>query len=187
MKGWGWFAAYWLIFCGLLIAGSVLLWQRGRESGWRQRMFNARLRWSGIAPVALLFLIAFAASGSWIYYNTETVNKVIPEHSRNQAQADYEKTYKQYENLPHPRVTDVKYAIDIYPETRNIVMRGDEAIKNETSQPIEEIHFTLDSNYDTDIDLGAATLVKDDKRLYYRIYKLAVPLQPARSGASTSR
>src|SRR5579872_6131546 len=178
LKGWSWFAVYWLLFCGLLIAGSVVLWQRGRESGWRQRMFNARLRWSGIAPVALLFLVAFAASGSWIYYNTEALNKVTPEHSRNQSQADYEKTYKSYENLPQPRVTDVKYAIDIYPDTRNITMHGDEAIRNETSQPIQDIHFTLDNNYDTDIDLGSATLVKDDRRLYYRIYKLAIPLQP---------
>ena len=39
-------------------------------------------------------------------------------------QADYEKTYKQYEKQQQPRVRSVKYAIDVYPESRNITMRA---------------------------------------------------------------
>ena len=37
-KSWLWFTAYWLAFCGLLAVASVLLWQRGRELGWKPRL-----------------------------------------------------------------------------------------------------------------------------------------------------
>jgi ABC-2 type transport system permease protein len=40
-------------------------------------------------------------------------------------QADYEKAYKPLDKLPQPRGRSVMYAIDIYPESRNMVMRGE--------------------------------------------------------------
>jgi hypothetical protein len=75
----------------------------------------------------------------------------------------------------------VKYGIDVYPEARNIVMRGEQVIQNPFAQPIQEIHFTVDPNYTTDIDIPGASLSKDDQKLYYRIYKFDSPLQPNES------
>jgi hypothetical protein len=95
--------------------------------------------------------------------------------------ADYEKTYKQYEKLPQPRVRSVKYAIDVYPGSRNIVMRGEQVIQNPTQQALNEVHFTVDPNYDVAIDIPGASLNKDDKKLYYRIYRFDPPLQPDES------
>ena len=43
-------------------------------------------------------------------------------------QADYEKIYKPFDNQPMPRVRSIKYAIDVFPETRNIIMRGEAVI-----------------------------------------------------------
>src|SRR5271165_198673 len=178
MPGWSWFTLYWGVFCLLLAVASIVLWQRGRETGWRQRFFNARLRTGAVAPLALLLTALFAGTGGWIYYNTKIVNKLVPDVDRDKLQADYETTYKKYTDMPQPRVVNVTYGIDIYPQTRNIEMRGDEEIVNETSGPISQIHLSLPNLYDTGIELDGATIVSDDTRLYYRIYKLAKPIEP---------
>jgi ABC-2 type transport system permease protein len=75
----------------------------------------------------------------------------------------------------------VDYAIEIYLETRNMSMRGEQAIYNPYSKPLEEVHFTLNRDYSTAIETPGAVLAKDDKRLDYRIYRFTSPLQPGES------
>ena len=182
IAGFLWFTLYWSLFCVLLGVASIVLWRRGRDTGWRQRWHDAGLRFHGsLRLIAAFGLLSFVVVGAWVYYNTKVLNKLVPAVDRDRLTADYEKTYKKYENLPHPRITDVKYAIDLYPETRSMVMHGEQTIKNETNGPITNIHFVVDDNYDTQIDLGAAKLTTDDKRLDYQIYELAMPMQPGES------
>ena len=57
----------------------------------------------------------------------------------------------------------VKYAIDVYPESRNMTMRAEQVIQNPFAQPLTEIHFTVNQNYVTDIDIPGASLSKDDR------------------------
>ena len=101
-------------------------------------------------------------------------------------QADYEKVYKPLDKLPQPRVRSVKYAIDIFPSTRNATMRGDEVIYNPYSHPLDEIHFSLEPLYDTSIEIPGAVLTKDDTRLSYRIYRFTHPCSPAKSAPCAS-
>src|SRR5262249_32137345 len=42
--------------------------------------------------------------------------------------------------------------------------------------PIKKILFTQNRQYETSIDIPGATLAKDDKRLYYQIYRFSPPL-----------
>ncbi len=119
--------------------------------------------------------------GGWIFYNTKVLNTVRSENDDDRLQADYEKTYKKFEKQPEPRVTDVKYAIDLYPESRNMTMRGQQTIVNQTSKPLTEIHFTLDKDYETTIEIPGAKLSQDDQRLHYQIYALTTPMQPGES------
>jgi ABC-2 type transport system permease protein len=176
---WNWYTLYWLLFCGLLAVLTVMFWPRGKQDRWMGRRRNAAQRFhGGWISVTLLCLLAFASTGGWIWYNTEVLNRVVGPKTRQRLQAEYEKTYKQYEKIPLPRVRSVKYGIDVYPEARNIVMRGEQVIQNPFAQPIHEIHFTVDPNYTTEIDIPGASLSKDDEKLYYRIYKFDSPLQP---------
>ena len=179
MKSWSWFAAYWTL-CSILIALlSILLWQRGKDTGLRARITDARLRFSGAIRVWTVAAAAgFVLVGGWVYYNTEVLNRTESQYDQQKRQADYEKTYKRYQKLPQPRVTDVHYNIVIYPATRELVMRGQEQIKNETPNPIDTLHLTLDHNFTSSIELAGARLVTDDKRLDYQIYKLTTPLAP---------
>jgi ABC-2 type transport system permease protein len=179
MESWSWFAAYWTL-CSILIAMlSILLWQRGKDTSFRARITNARLRFSGAIRVWTLAAAAgFVLVGAWVYYNTEVLNTTESQYDTQKRNADYEKAYKRYQKLPQPRVTDVHYNISIYPATRELVMRGQEQIKNETPNPIDTLYLTLDHNFTSSIELAGAQLNNDDKRLNFQIYKLTTPLAP---------
>jgi ABC-2 type transport system permease protein len=179
---WDWYTLYWLFFCGVLAILTVMFWPRGKQDRWIGRRRNAAQRFhGGWISAGLLCLLAFASTGSWIWYNTEVLNRVVGPKTQQRLQAEYEKTYKQFEKTPQPRVRSIKYAVDIYPESRNMVMRAEQVIQNPLAQPIDEIQFTVDPNYITEIEIPGASLSKDDTRLYYRIYKFDSPLQPNES------
>ena len=164
---WSWFTLYWLFFCGLLAILTVMFWPRGKQDRWGGRFRDASRRFhGGWISVSLLCLLAFGATGGWIWYNTAVVNRVVGPKTLQRRQSEYEKAYKQFEKMQQPRVRGVKYAIDVYPESRNIEMRGEQVIQNPFSQPLREIHFTVDPNYVTEIDIPGASLRKDDKILY---------------------
>ena len=180
--GWDWFTLYWLLFCGLLSIAAILFWPRGKQSGWSQRLHEASLRFRGVLrPLAFVCMLLFVATGAWIGYNTKVLNRLYGPMDLQRQQADYEKNYKPLTKLPQPRGRNVKYAIDIYPESRNMVMHGEAVIDNPHPQPLREVHFTLSRDYTTQIDVPGATLAKDDARLGYRIYRFTAPLQPGES------
>ncbi len=176
---WDWFTLYWLLFSALLAIATVMFWPRGMPDRWQTRRRNAGLRFgSGWRAATAVSLLAFVVCGGWIWYNTEILNRLLGPKDVERVQADYEKTYKPLDKLPQPRVRSLKYAVDIFPSTRNATVRGDEVIYNPYSHPLDEIHFSLDPLYDTFIDIPGAALTKDDTRLSYRIYRFIPPLQP---------
>ena len=183
ITAWRWFALYWILFCGLLAIATVMFWPRGKQGRWAERWRIARLRFSSPWPaLALICLVSFAATGSWIFYNTKVLNTLIGPKDQLALQADYEKNYKQFDRLPQPRIGNVnKYWVDIFPETRNMTMRLQEELYNPYPQPLTEIHYSVDRRYDTDIQIPGATLAKNDTRLSYRIYHFTPPLQPGES------
>jgi ABC-2 type transport system permease protein len=179
ITAWRWFTLYWILFCGLLAIAAVMFWPRGKQARWAERWRIARLRFISPWPaLALGCLMLFAATGGWIFYNTKVLNRLIGPKDQLAIQADYEKNYKRFDRLPLPRVRSDKYWVDIFPETRNMTMRVQEELYNPYPQPLSEIHYTVDRNYDADIQIPGATLAKDDTRLGYRIYRFAPPLQP---------
>ena len=117
-SGWRWFTLYWVLFCALLSIATVIFWPRGKQARWRERF---------AAPVCALRrlaagggFLAFAATGGWVVYNTKVLNRLLGPKDLQRRQADYEKSYKPFDRLPQPRVRSVKYAVDIYPESRNM-------------------------------------------------------------------
>lgn len=179
MKSWSWFAIYWTLFCILISMVSILLWQRGKDTRWKARAANAGQRFHGGVRVwTVLSALGFLLAGAWVYYNTEVLNKVESSNDQLARLADYEKSYKRYDHLAQPRVIDVHYNIALYPATRELVMQGEQQIKNETNKPIDTLHLTLDHNLTSKIELDGAKLAQDDKRLSYQIYKLTSPMAP---------
>lgn len=181
---WNWFTLYWLLFCSLLAIVTVMFWPRGKQDHWNARARIATMRFTRRWKIAMgIILLAFLVIAGLIWYNTEFLNTVRSANDVQQIQAEYEKSYKRFDQLLQPRVRSVKYEIDLYPDKREVNVRGLEMIYNPYSQPLNEIHFTLDSRYDTSIVIPDAAPVKDDARLSYRIYRFEPSLRPGEERA----
>ncbi|HEX6085127.1 MAG TPA: M1 family aminopeptidase [Thermoanaerobaculia bacterium] len=191
MNGWGHFAwpmtvfnGYWMLFVAAMLVVCHLLWVRGTDAGFRQRMAVARQRFGKPAAATLaLFLIAFAGTGCYIYYNTNVLNEYTTTKDSEKLQADAEKKYKKYEHMPKPRITAVQADVDIHPERRVVDIRGTYTLVNKTSQPLRELHVSVNPQTLTTwkIDLPGARVKSDDRDFGYTIYTLDQPLAPGAS------
>jgi ABC-2 type transport system permease protein len=178
-----WFRAYWSCLAVALCVIAALFWTRGVAQGWKERSRIARARLHAPSGVILAAsLTAFAVLGVWIYYNTVILNRYVPSDVLNDRLANYEKQYRQYKDLPQPRIADVKADVDIYPHERRVEVRGHYRLMNRTSTPISDLHVRMMEG----AKLVAATfapheVVSDDTTLHYTIYRLKQPLPPGES------
>lgn len=173
---WSWFTVYWAAFAAILALATLYFWQRGRETDWRHRWRMALTRMN--RPLFAGVVWVFVALAGWVYYNTKVLNTLRGPKDVLQIGVDYEKTYKKYEKLPQPRITSVRYTIDLFPERRAMKLVADHVIRNKTNAPIGEVHFNMNGDFDQIIELANAKVKLDDERLGYRIYQLAQPMQP---------
>ena len=130
-----WFYLYWTLGAGMLAVAMHLLWVRGTTASLRDRLRLARQRLTPAARTTLAALaLGFAATGGYIYYNTNVLNEYVPGDVREERQARYEKQYKQYEDLPQPKITALHADVDIYPERRAVDIRGRYSLLNKTAR-----------------------------------------------------
>ena len=191
MNGWGHFAwpmtvfnTYWLLFVAALLVVCHLLWVRGTDGGFRQRLAVARQRFGRPAAAALaLFVAAFAGTGCYIYYNTNVLNDYTTTKETEKLQAEAEKKYKKFEHVPKPRITAVQADVAIHPERRAVEIRGTYTLVNKSGQPLRELHVSVNPRTLTrwKIDLPGARVKSDDRDFGYTIYTLDRPLAPGAS------
>ena len=175
-----WFRFYWACCAIALLVIATLFWSRGTSLGWRERTRTARQRFRAPARSLLaISMIAFVTLGVWIYYNTNVMNNYIPRDVAKQNSADYEKKYRQYKDLPQPKITDVKVNVDIYPHDRRVDIDGAYVIVNKTDQPIENLHVRVPREVKVlSEDFAAHDVVSTDDVSGYTIFKLHEPLAP---------
>ncbi len=175
-----WFEGYWGLFAALLTVVAMAFWVRGTAPAWNGRIRQARIELHGTLGATLTALIfAFLAAGAWIFYNTNVRNEYVASDKALDRQADYEKKYRQYKDLPQPRITDVRADVDLFPDERRVVIRSHYRLMNKTNQAIPELHVTLPQDVELDrLDFAPAELTLNDKISGYRIYKLKQPMTP---------
>jgi ABC-type transport system involved in multi-copper enzyme maturation permease subunit len=186
MEAFVWFKLYWAAWALLFAVAIVLFWVRGPELGMRQRFVIARARFTGrIARVAALAIAAILMLGGFIFYNTNVLNEYLPPQEAGRPQAEYERRYSRYENLPQPVIAGANLRFEIYPGKYALDMRGSYALVNRTGVPIDSVHVETPSgrNYvvrSMTFDRGAkATVV--DREHGYRIFALERPIAPGES------
>ena len=174
-----WAITYWLSISCVLAVISIALARRGADEGWAARFRLAMQRAPRLIPAAALFALAAIGSGAWYYYNTHVLNEYLTAKDRRDIQARYERDFKQYENLPQPKVIAVDSDIDIFPERRSFAGRGHFVLQNKTAQPIEQIHITNQMQAVTDVLFDHPFhVVSTSPRALYTIYQLEAPLKP---------
>jgi len=180
VTGWSWFALYWSLFCVAALIVAQAFWVRGLSVEWRARLREARRRLASGSGVALaLCTIAFALVGGWIFYNTVTLGRYEAKNVSMDRQAAYEKTYRQYKDLPHAKVIQVRAAVDIYPSERRVMVKGSYVLENKTDAPLDTLRLQRNPDVVTSFtNLPAHQVVLDDKDAGFMILKLAQPMAP---------
>jgi ABC-2 type transport system permease protein len=180
MAGWSWFALYWTLFTVAALIVAQAFWVRGLSVAWRARVREAGRRLAGPSGVALAVCgLAFAGVGGWIFYNTNTLAHYEAGDVTLDKRALYEKTYRKYKDLPHPKITDVRAAVDIYPEQRRVMITGSYVLENKTSQPLDTLRLQFNPDVVTTLSgLPAHQVELDDKKFGFRIIKLEKALAP---------
>jgi ABC-2 type transport system permease protein len=180
LRGWAWFVVYWGFFTLALLILAQALWVRGLSQEWRVRLLLAATRLKGKSGIALaLSLAGFAASGSWIFYNTNVLNHYEPGNVAMDKQADYEKLFRKYKDLPQPKITDVRADVDIFPAERRVAIHGHYLLQNKSSQNIDTLRLQVDPDFETKWkNLPPHQLTLENKKFGFSILKLAQPLAP---------
>jgi ABC-2 type transport system permease protein len=180
LVGWGWFRAYWTVFAAMLLILAAAFWVRGVAPSFRVRWRHAMnyLRGPQGALLGALALV-FIAIGSWVFYNTNVLNEYLPGDAVLDRQADYEKQYRKYKDMPLPRIADVRADVDIYPQERRVEIRGHYRLVNDHAAPLTELHVSMLPLAELQVDsLPPSALTMHDEKGGYRIYNLPEPIPP---------
>jgi hypothetical protein len=174
-----WFQIYWMLLAVLLLFKTGFYFPRTKVNGFINRMKSA---WNNASKSTLTMAVGVGVVwfgvGAFVYYNTQVLNPYQTSDEAEELRANYEKTYKKFENAPHPVITDAIYHIDIYPSELDVYTRTELTVKNQTDEPIDSIHVVLSDDWETTVTIPEAEIVLDDEEIGYRIYALAKPMLP---------
>jgi ABC-2 type transport system permease protein len=178
-----WFHAYWTCLAIALSVLAALYWPRGTAQSFKERARVAGQRFRGPQRILMAAsLLAFVGIGGWIYYNTNVLNRYVPRDLAKERRAGYEKHYRQYKDLPQPRITDVKIDLDIYPHERRVDVRGHYTLVNKTAALINDLHVALPQEMKlVSAQFAAHEVVSADQAAGYTIYRLKQPMAPGTS------
>ncbi len=180
-----WFNLYWFGLAAIMYAVAILFTVRGMDSNFfiRMKLSKNRLNPQAILTIVLA-LAVFAGSGAFIYYNTNVLNEYQNSDDQKKNQALYERTLKQFEFIPQPKIIDTYVEVDIQPKQRDFSAKGYFVLKNKTGVAIDKLHIqeavdaqlTTTLNFDSSVSLD--TLYEKFK---YKIFNLGNPLLPGDS------
>lgn len=181
-----WIKVYWIAFAIVLFIITVMFSVRGTETNLYTRLKIGKLRFT--KPVIKLGVLAIAVlvlSGGYVYYNMNVLNSYFTPKSQEVYRANYEKTFKQYEYVPQPKIVDVAMKAELYPTDRNYEVEGHYTLKNTHEEDISTIHVQklIDSQIElVDIHFdGGASVTNEYEEYGYYIYHLNKPLHPGDS------
>ncbi len=180
-SGLTWFNAYWLAFSTLLALCAFLFWNRGRETKLKTRYSIAKQEWQSYRYFGVGALAVFGLIGGWVYHNTFNVNSFKNSKESELLTVRYEEDYKKLTDTPQPRIYDVKYDIDLFPEDRAMTANGEYWVRNLTGKPIDSLLVNVPRNGILEIGEGRLSLLKNDSAVYFRIYSVNPALQPGDS------
>jgi ABC-2 type transport system permease protein len=185
-----WFQLYWGIAAIALAMVTNTLLVRGTGENLRARLHVAASRFTRPLVAGLLACgLLLMAVGGYIFYNTNILNPYYTTYAIAEGRAKYEKKYRQYKDLPQPKITDINTQIDLDPANRSVNLRGTMMLENKTSSPIDQIAVTV-----LPVDLapvppphreihklefaGGQTALLEDNALGFYLYRLHTPLPP---------
>ncbi|TZF95244.1 aminopeptidase [Chryseobacterium panacisoli] len=139
-------------------------------------ILNHLIRIKKIAVIPYVFSILLLISG--IFAGIFFMKGYVPKNEDQTllSSVKYEKSFRKYENLPQPDITDITTEIKLYPSENAYQIIGKYTLVNQTSQPINKILI----NFNEDLKLESAVLtsgpetMKIDKNITEVLLKQAL-------------
>ncbi|MBY0574384.1 MAG: hypothetical protein K2P84_11955 [Undibacterium sp.] len=178
LTGWSWFALYWTLFCIVLLLIALAFTVRGVGQSFRSRLSSGVRQLTGRngyqpALALAMSLSALVLCGGWIFYNTNVLNHYQSNDQILDAQAQYEKLYRHYLDLPHPSITSVKAEVDIFPAQRSVDIHGHYILKNKGTSAIDTLQLQTDLDATTEFEnLPPHQVMLNDMKLGFKVIKL---------------
>lgn len=175
-----WFRIYWSAFAVLLVVLSHALWRRGTEGRLWPRLARLPHRLTGKAGLTFAVALAvFAASGLFIYVNTNVWNEYRTSIDDEKWLADFEKTLLRYEHTPRPKIVSMTLDVDLRPHEPSVTTLGSYVVENRTGAPLKEIHVLFNRDLTVKaLSIQGARPKKTFERFNYRIFALDTPMLP---------
>ncbi|MFK8004873.1 MAG: M1 family aminopeptidase [Saprospiraceae bacterium] len=178
-----WLKIYWLTFSFLMFLIAVVFTIRGTETQFAKRWKLSKFRWTpSLRKLSFATILIFGFSGSYIFYNTNVLNFYWTVTTQKTYRANYEKTLKQFEHLPQPKIIDVNLKVDLFPSKRNFTAEGYFILKNTHPNPIDKIHIQTVPHPQFSMEYvkieDGAKLNNEHEKFNYKIFELNQPLQP---------
>jgi hypothetical protein len=176
LKGKIWFNIYWALFSALLAVLTVVFWVRGKDSDWKNRFRLGKIEWKNYRFVGLGLLVLWLGTAGFVYYNTKVLNKFTTSKEQEKMQVSYEKSFKRYEKMAQPRVFDIKLGIDIFPERRSVIVKGDYWVKNNTDKEIDSLFVNKPPNGEFSLKHERLSSLFKDENSYIEFFKISPAL-----------
>ena len=173
-------AAYWALFCVVLAWLAHLGFPRGSDTAFTSRMSAAKTRLAtGSVTVAALAMVGFAATGGWIFYNTNVLNRYFVTDDLEVVRADYERTYKQYELMDHLEAVSVSSFVDLYPYERRLESRGTFVLENTSGNPVTELFISTHARLQVnELAVDGGELSSHDPLVGVHMFRFSEPVPP---------
>lgn len=175
-----WLALYWGSFSVLLGWVCLKIWKRGNLAPFVSRLLSVfgkskhSKKW---IPLTSLFF--FLSCGGFIFYNTNQLNSYTDVAAMLDRQADYEKKYKAFSELPAMQVVDLKSTVDLYPERRAFQIAHDFILQNKTDKIINELWFSVPRGVKVNkMVISNAKLVRFDSLHQVYWFEMGTPVLP---------
>lgn len=174
-----WFMLFWTAVAALLMFAAAALWRSvGFGVGERLRLLARRTTRTGRSLAAAILVVAIA-TGGWILFNTNVLNANTTREEVLDWQADYERTYGQFEDVPQPRVAAVDVRLDLFPEERRYRLAGSYTLANDTPSAIATVFVAVRREASVEsVSLEGGELAPIDARFGMYRFELAAPLEP---------
>lgn len=178
------YTVLWTALVGIGFVIGYLFYTRGRNNNIKERIALAKQRINpGILRLAGGIGVLYLLSAGVVFYNTNIINTFHLQKTWTKLAAKLEKTYKAWDGIPNPRITDVSLKIDLYPEKQEGIFSGRLILMNKESVPIDSMYV----GYNEHLELKqlafskAVTTRSVDTENGVRTYYFKEPLMPGES------
>ena len=174
-----WFNLYWVLFASFLLTLSGMVWNRGTQKTFKERLKSIKGNTSKSYSIIVLangFL--WVLSASFVFYNTQILNTYKSSDEYEKLAVDYEKKYKKFENLPFPKIIDAKYNIDIFPIKKKADVLALLTVYNNHVIPIDSILLNINKQWDLSFNFPNASIISKNDDHGVHFYKIDPPMLP---------